>query len=165
MNRDELSAAFEEVFDEAIVFHGFADHMRDYDVYIETSGDSRTGIQPAHLRYRFTQCVRATATTAVRRDVWKESLDERLLDHQAYLQAEDLNGYVWGVKWQCLYPGISLLDGTAEAAQWTAGLGIPFYEARIETNGHNLELVFSDLIVTSLDPGFAPFTVPSSGRD
>ena len=165
VNRQELLAAFDDVFDQAIVFHGFAEHMRDYDIFIYATADPRTGIQPEHLRYRFTHCVRATATTAVRRDVWKQSLDERLLDYETYVQAEDLDGYVWGVNWQCLYPGITLLDGLVEAADWEDQLGIPFYEARIETNGHNLELVFSDLVVTRLEPGFAPFTVPSGGPD
>jgi hypothetical protein len=28
----EIQAAFDDVFDQAVVFHGFADYMRDYDV-------------------------------------------------------------------------------------------------------------------------------------
>jgi hypothetical protein len=28
----DIQTAFDDVFDQAIVFHGFADYMRDYDV-------------------------------------------------------------------------------------------------------------------------------------
>jgi hypothetical protein len=97
----EIQAAFDDVFDQAIVFHGFADYMRDYEVFIYATADPRTGIQPEHLRYRFTHCVRVTVTSAVPPAVWKRSLDERLLDHE---QGRDLVGYVWGVRWQILYP-------------------------------------------------------------
>jgi hypothetical protein len=44
-------------------------------------------------------------------------------------------------------------------------LGLPFYEATIETNGHNLSLVFSDLTAQAVEPGRAPFVVPDGGRD
>ena len=39
------------------------------------------------------------------------------------------------VKWQCVYPGITVVDKSAEAAQWSAALGIPFHEATIEAHG------------------------------
>ncbi|MDQ0616757.1 YxiG-like protein [Arthrobacter globiformis] len=160
MNRQELSAAFEDVFDQSIVFHGFAEHMRDYDVFVLVTADPSTGIKPEYRRYRFTHCVRATVTSAIPPSVWIRSLDERLLDYRAFMESSDIDGYVWGVNHQDLYPGITLLDGSAEAADWTQQVGIPFHEARIEANGHNVELVFSDLDITLVKPGYAPFTVP-----
>jgi len=75
-----IQAAFDDVFDQAIVFHGFADYMRDYEVFVYVTADPRTGIRPEHLRYRFTHCVRATTTTALSPDIWRRSLDERLID-------------------------------------------------------------------------------------
>nr|WP_239161120.1 hypothetical protein [Virgisporangium ochraceum] len=48
-----MQEAFDEVFEQAIVFHGFADYMRDYDVFVYTTADPRTGIVPQHLRFRF----------------------------------------------------------------------------------------------------------------
>lgn len=42
---------------------------------------------------------------------------------------------------------------------------MPFHEAVIETNGHNLSLVFSNLIVDVVEPGHAPFVVPNGGPD
>ena len=52
VDTSEMRAAFEDVFDQALVFHAFADYMRDYDVVIYATADPRTGIQPEHVRYR-----------------------------------------------------------------------------------------------------------------
>lgn len=163
MDRQELQKAFNDVFDQSILFHGFADYMRDYDVFIYATADPRTGIiRPSHLRYRFTHCVRAIVTSAVPPEIWKVSLDERLTDYE---QGLDLDGYIWGVKWQVLYPGITLIQDSADAERWSRDLALPFYEAAIETNGHNVSLVFSDLRVDSVEPGHAPFLVLPDGPD
>jgi hypothetical protein len=52
-----------------------------------------------------------------------------------------------------------------ETRQWSERLGLPFHEVLIETNGHNLVLVFSDLRVSTVAPGTAAFVVPPSGPD
>lgn len=162
MDVDEIQAAFDDVFDQAIVFHGFADYMRDYDIVIYATADPRTRIAPRHLRYRFTHCVRATVTSAVPPEVWKRSLDERLVDYE---QGADLDGYVWGVRWQNLYPGMKLLPDSPDAKRWSQILDLPFYEAIVEANGHRLSLVFSDLLVEMVDVGYSPFVVPEGGPD
>ena len=158
----QIQAAFDNVFDQAILFHGFADYLRDYEIFIYATADPRTGIRPEHLRYCFTHCVRATATTALSPGIWARSLDERLID---YDQGRHLDGYVWGVKWQMLYPGVRLVADSADARRWSRELGRPFHEATVETNGHNLSLVFSDLTVETVDPGYVPFVVPEGGPD
>ncbi|OHX04168.1 hypothetical protein [Micromonospora sp. WMMB235] len=162
MDIDEIRAAFDDVFDQALVFHGFADHMRDYDVFVYATADPRTGITPKHLRYRFKHCVRAVATSAVPPEVWTRSLDDRLVDNE---QGVDLDGYVWGVKWQELYPGMKLLQDSPDAKRWSQLLDLPFHEALIEANGHNISLVFSDLVVDTIDRGYAPFVVTGGEPD
>jgi hypothetical protein len=162
MNTSEIQAAFDDVSDQAVIFHGFADYMRDYEVFIYATADARTGIKPEHLRYRFKHCVRAEATSALSPEIWKRSLDERLIDYE---RGRGLDGYVWGVKWQVLYPGMKLVQGSADAARWSRELGISFHEAAIRTNGHNISLVFSDLAVDTVATGYAPFVVPSRGPD
>jgi hypothetical protein len=74
---DFIERALERVFDQALVFHGFADFTRDYDVYAYCSADKQTGIQPETLRLRFKHCVRAYVATAVTPGTWAQSLDER----------------------------------------------------------------------------------------
>ena len=134
--------------------------MRDYELFIYATADPRTGIRPEHLRYRFRHCVRATVTTALSAEIWKRSLDERLTDYE---KGRELDGYVWGVKWQALYPGMKLVHGSADATRWSHELGIPFHEAAIETNGNNFSLVFSDLAVSTVDAGCTPYVVPGTG--
>ncbi|WP_443678271.1 YxiG-like protein [Nocardia amikacinitolerans] len=160
MDAAQITAALDDVFDHAIVFHGFTDYMRDYDVFIYATADPRTGPRPEYLRYRFKYCVRATVDSAVPPDVWARSLDERLVDYET---GRELDGYVWGTRWQCLYPGARLVGDSAEATAWSTRLGLPFHEARIETNGHNLTMVFSDLQVDAVEAGLAPFVVPDDG--
>jgi hypothetical protein len=98
----------------------------------------------------------------VRPDVWRRSLDDRLID---YDQGVNVDGYVWGVCWQELYPGASLVPDSVDAARWSASLGIPMYEAQFEANAHNFKLVFADLTVEVVEPGYTPFTVPPSGPE
>lgn len=162
MDTSQIQAAFDDVFDQAIVFHGFADYMRDYEVFVYATADPRTGIQPEHLRYRFIHCVRATVTSILSPETWRRSLDERLIDHE---QGRDLDGYVWGVKWQELYPGMKLVPDSADAQRWSREVGIPFHEAVIRANAQELSLVFSDLSVQRVTSGYAPFVVPDVGPD
>lgn len=145
-----------------MVFHGFADYMRDYQVFVYAPADPRTGIAPEHLRYRFTHCVHAAVTTALSPEVWQQSLDDGLVDFE---QGRDLDGLLWGVKWQMLYPGMTLRAESTDAQRWTDALGRPFYEAAIETNAHNISLVFSDLAVDQVGPGHTPFFVSDGGPD
>ncbi|MFJ4654779.1 hypothetical protein ACIP5Y_26195 [Nocardia sp. NPDC088792] len=160
MDAAQIAQALEDVCDQAIVFHAYADYMRDYDIFIYATADPRTGIPPEYLRYRFKYCVRATATTALTAEIWARSLDERLVDNET---GRDMNGYVWGVRWQNLYPGATLRPDSEEASTWSRQLGLPFYEAMVETNGHNLSLIFSDLEVAAVPAGLVPFVVPLEG--
>lgn len=58
--------AFDDVFDQALVYHGFTDYMRDYDIFVYATAGPRTGFPTAaYLRYRFKHCVRASVTSAV----------------------------------------------------------------------------------------------------
>ena len=162
MNISEIETAFKDAFDQALVFHGFTDYLRDYEMILQLSADPSTGIPTAHFRYIFVNCVLANTSSALSPQVWSRSLDERLIDYRAGF---DLDGYVWGVKWQSLYPGFQLVAHSDLALAWSKDLGIPFYEARIETNGHNLSLVFSDLRVEPAPAGYRPFVVGRPFQD
>ena len=156
MDRAGIQQAFDDVFDQALVFHGFTAYMRDYEVLTYSVADPATGVLPGFDRYLFRHCVEATVTTTVTPDTWRVSLDERLLDSAS---SADLNGFVWGVRWHCLYPGAGLVQESRRATSWSDRLKIPFYEAVIETNAHKVRLVFSDLEVTSVEPGYTPFVL------
>src|SRR5207245_10575281 len=119
--------------------------------------DRKTGTAPPVGRYRVRDCVDATITSAIKRGTWADSHDERLIDHET---GKDLEGFVWGVKWQALYPGATLSAQSETADEWARAVGIAFHEAVIEGNGHKIVLIFSDLVVSrGLQAGYSPFTV------
>jgi hypothetical protein len=151
-----LEQALEEAFDHAVVYHGFTDYMRDYEVIVCVTAAPSTGIAPAHLRYLFRYCVEADCRTAVVPAVWRASLDDRLIRYESGV---DMDGYVWGVKWHCLYPGGRIVTDSARAALWATAIGIDFHEVSLSTNAHELTLVFSDLQVSELQPGYRPWSV------
>jgi hypothetical protein len=162
MDPDEIKKGFESVFDQALVFHGFADFTRDYDLYAFCTADPRTGIASQTLRLRFTHCVRAEVQTALSPAIWAGSLDERLTVYEAGV---DLQGFVWGVNWQCLYPGCELVPDSSEAKSWTEAIGIDFHEALITTNAQTIRLIFSELRITTQERGASPYTVADDRPD
>src|SRR5262245_2899214 len=101
MDPVELQQALDDVIDQALLHHGFTDYMRDYQLLIHATADPRSGVTPSTLRYLFRFCVQADCTTTVPAGIWRESLDDRLTTYQSGV---DLDGYVWGVNWQLLYP-------------------------------------------------------------
>lgn len=156
MNANEINAALRTVFDQAIVFHAFTDYMRDYEIVTYATAAPVSGISPRYERFLFRHCVQAHVVTTVPAEVWTRSLDDQLV---AATEARmESTGYAWGVKWHGLDPGgaVIVLD---TARRWRDTVGIPFHEVRIETNAHDIRLVFSDLHVSTLDHGHAPFVV------
>ncbi|TWG18930.1 hypothetical protein FHU34_114304 [Micromonospora taraxaci] len=152
----QLRQALDDIFDSGIVHHGYTDYMRDYEVIACVTADPRAGIPPVHLRYLFKYCVVAEVRTAVSPDTWRCSLDERLTDRTV---GPDLDGFVWAVRWQPLYPGAEVVADSERARSWADKVGIPFHEVRFEMNAHVITLVFSDLDVAEVREGYAPFAV------
>jgi hypothetical protein len=151
-----LQQRLDEVFDHAVVFHGFTDYMRDYEVVFFCVADPTTGIEPEHVRYLFKCCVVAAVRSTLSAHNWRASLDERLI-HSA--TGEGLVGYVWGVRWQVFYPGATIIADSPRAEQWSKELSIPFHEVVLEGNGHMITLVFSELVVLPASAGYTPFVV------
>jgi hypothetical protein len=88
--------------------------------------------------------------------------DERPVDYRAHLDAGDVEGLPLGRELPGVYSGFTLLSEAAEAAEWEIEIeiGVPFNEVHLEPNGHELELVFSDLFVTRVDARFSLFAMP-----
>jgi hypothetical protein len=156
VNVADLRQALDEVFDEALMYHGFTDYMRDYEAIVQLPTAPRTGPAPVHRRYLFRHCVQASCQTALPPRVWRRSLADLLVEFPDGLEPD---GFVWGVRWQSLYPGASVVAESAAAARWTRELGIEFHEVRIQTNVHDLTLVFSELLVSDMPEGYVPFRV------
>ena len=88
--------------------------------------------------------------------VWAVSMGEELL---GWPEPAGATGFVWGVRWQRLYPGGTVVTDTERAARWSDEVGVRFMAARIETEAHAIELVFRDLDVSEVPYGTVPFEV------
>lgn len=144
------------LFDSGIVSHGFASFLRDYDVVIEVptaKPDGSGSYIMGRFRYRFTHCPEAHANSTVDPETWRMSWDDLFTDYQAWEGAGAPAGYVWGVRYAAAYPGMSYVDHSASARQWTEQLNREMHEVRIETNAWVLHLVFHDLRVEQLAVG------------
>ncbi|MGW0853781.1 YxiG-like protein [Streptomyces sp. NPDC002690] len=140
--------------DQLVVHHGYTNYMRDYEVVFDVGpGGPHVGT-PTFQRYLFRYCVEARCETFQSAETWRASLDDRLLDLDTADPA--LGGYVWGVKFHELYD-IRLRPGSDATRRWTEAVGIDFHEVRMETNAHDLTLLFSDLEVCEVPVGYAPF--------
>jgi hypothetical protein len=148
MDRAELQRILDThgFFDEAIMFHAFTEYMRDYEVLVDVRAEKR--------RYLFRHCVSANVASTLPPHTWSKSLDDALLSQDP---AHSHDAFQWWVKWQCVYPGVSIVTDSAEAARWTEALGLDFHEVRIETNVHDITLVFAELDVSVIDSGYRPF--------
>ena len=144
------------LFDNAIVRHGFAPYMRDYELEVVASaaipGEPRS-YQEGRYRYVFTHCVMVRMETAVRDPVWAESWGDVFTDYAAWEAAGSPEGYVWGVNDMAAYPGATYLPESPRAAEWSQRLGRRMHEVRIETNAHNLELIFHGVRVQRVARG------------
>ncbi len=160
MTEAELNAILGELFDCQLVFHGYTSFMRDYDLIIYESVDPASGLNPRHRRFRFRFCTEATVRSHVRPDVWSRSLSDDLVEEASVTW--DSARYVWGVRGQEVYPGGTIVRDSERAKYWQEQVGIPFWEVQIEANAHEIRLVFSDISIEDVEPGYAPFV---TGRD
>lgn len=157
IERDDL------FFDNALIAHGYAPHMRDYDVVIDVVAsrpDAPGSYVAERVRYRFTHCVEATTRTTVGADAWRRSWDDVLIDRDAWLAAGEPDGYVWGVKWSAASPGLRYVEHSGRAAEWTERIGREMHEVSIETNAFEIHLVFHDFVVDQLAE-FSPDNPPA----
>jgi len=138
MNQSEMEKALYDVFfDSGIVRHDFALFSRDYDVLIEING--------RQFLFRFTHCVSAVIKTSVKDAAWKQSWDDSFTDEESYEKAGRPEGYFWGVNYSAAYPGAKLLADSIDARDWSIRLGKQMWEVGIETNAHDIDLIFHDL--------------------
>ncbi|WP_217247074.1 hypothetical protein [Streptomyces sp. AC602_WCS936] len=152
MDTAELQRTLNEHIEAVVVHHGYTTYMRDYEVIVNVWNGPQS--PSTYLRYLFRYCVEARCETFLSTDTWRDSLDDQLLDHET--ADPDLGGYVWGAKYHELY-GAELRLKSEAALRWSKAVGIDFHEVHVETNAHDLTLLFSDLEVSEVPVGYAPF--------
>ena len=144
------------MFDMAIVEHHFTDYMRDYDIFVDVIGPVPGGYKSEVIgrsRYRFTHCVLAEVTTSMPSEVWAQAWTDAFTDYQTWVDSGEADGYVWAVNWMGAYPGLSYIADSLTAREWATQLNKPMHEVYIETNAHNIRLVFHDVEIAWTSDG------------
>ena len=139
-----------ELLDIPILSHGFAPHMRDYQLVIE-SATHKDG--PGKFQITFTHCFDLKYKSAFDNDLLKRSWSDKLIDYQQWQESGEQNGYVWGVNWANAYPGFELKKDSKLAQKWGNSLGNPMFEMKLETNVFNLSFVFHDFKFEKIGEG------------
>ncbi|QIL21083.1 hypothetical protein [Thermomonas sp. HDW16] len=127
--------------DFGVMDHGFVPHGRDYYLLVECSMGQNQG----RHQLQFTHIAELSYTTVVADDVWAKSWGEAFVDYQAWLDAGEPDGYVWGTCWSLAWPGIRAVEPSTKAIDWSARFGKSMYEAQIETDRFRINLVFHSL--------------------
>lgn len=144
------------MFDSAIVEHHFTPYMRDYDIIVDVPAatpDGKRSYIAARCLYRFTHCVMAHVTTSVEDRVWRISWGDEYIDYKIWEAVGAPEGYVWGVCWSDIYPGLTYIEGSEVALDWSKRVGHSMHEVTIETGSHNFRLVFHDVIIRDIAIG------------
>ncbi len=151
--RHKLETSY--LFDNGIIEHHFTPYLRDYDIIVEVQANTPNGQGYIEGRYlfRFTHCVLAKVTTAVSDRAWQVSWGDVYIDYKAWEEAGEPEGYVWGVCYSDVYPGLTYIEQSPLAEEWSMRLGHTMHEIFIETNGHNIRLVFHDVIIRKIAQG------------
>ena len=127
--------------DFAILDHRFAQHGRDYLVFIETS----TGPDKGQHEIIFSHCVRADYETRVMDVSWPPSWGNEFIDYREWIRAGKPDGYVWGTNCCFPHPRFEAIRDSALAAEWTRRLGKEMYEISLQTDMFFLRLIFHSI--------------------
>ena len=131
-----------DLFDNAIVSHGFTPYMRDYRIVAELFHGGHLGLHT----YLFRGCVEAHYESSLPEGAFL--MDDVLLDLERAQTEEDApDGFIWGTNHADAYPGWAYVAGSERAAAWARKTGLPMHEVVIETNVYKLSLVFNNLVV------------------
>lgn len=149
--KDRL-AEYGGFLDVGVLHHGFAPHMRDYDLVFEALwGKKEGGDAKGTYRLRFTHCPEATTTTAVRDSAWRQAWSDVFIDEAQWDAAGAPEGFCWWARWSTAQPGLKYIDDSPHAKDWSERLGKPMHEISMTTEAFQVRIVFHDFTVTKLD--------------
>ena len=150
--------------DFGVMEHGFLSHGRDYYFIIETS----IGKDPGRHQLQFTHVTDLIYNTAVADEFWGKSWADEFVNYQAWLDAGEPEGYVWGNCWSLAWPGMSAVEPSSKAEEWSSRLGRAMYEATIQTDRFRITLVFHSIRTKKISEDrsiVSKCVIPLSGPD
>lgn len=139
------------LLDVAILSHGFAPYMRDYDVLIEAMwGEKEWGDASGRYLCRFSHCPEARLVNCLGGTGWRQSWADVFTNCDEWEKTGAPEGFVWGVCWSLAYPGLTYIDNSELAAKWSEEIEKEMHESTIETNAFTLNLIFHDFTITKI---------------
>jgi hypothetical protein len=160
MDQEDLAAHLQEMTDNLLIYHGFTPYMRDYELIVLQPASPASGMDTRFLMFLFRSCTEVLVRSLIGPQTWSKSMNDELLRPQQV--AAGTSGYVWGVRGQELYPGPKIVENSRMARSWSQRVGTEFHEVEVKANAQQINLVFTNLSVEEVSPGYTPFTVGSS---
>jgi hypothetical protein len=136
-----------DIFDVAILRHGFSEYNRDYDFVFEA--DSTDESEQSLLRFK--HVYELSYVTSVTTDTLKISTNDNFIDYKKWQETGEKEGFVWGVNYALAYPGFTILNNSAKADRWTKVLGFEMFNVTLETETYKIDFVTSDFEIIKLN--------------
>lgn len=131
----------EDIYDVAILRHGFTDYVRDYQFEIESNL-----IKDLKGRFilTFKHCYDLTYKTLVKDDVIRKSWDDTFINFEVWKKNNKPDGFLWGTNWSLAYPGFEEIKNSVKATNWSDRLGKKMKEVKLETNSFTISLIYEN---------------------
>ena len=152
---EKFRQAADLMFDNWVIRHGPTEYVRDYDVtvaVVAAKPDGDGSYVQGHHRIRFSHCPTAAMEMRLAPAVWRQSWTDDMIEWDAWRAAGEPEGFVWA-QGAIAYPGLSYVEDSADALDWSHRLGHPMHELLLETNAYRLRLVFHDLDLVQIARG------------
>jgi hypothetical protein len=134
-----------DLFDQSIIRHGILDYIRDYEIIGYLSGFDFD----LEIQYIFKGCIKADYKVKV--DPANYSMNDALLDIEKQDSLDFPKGFIWGVRYSAVYPGITLTEQSEELEELKHQYGISFSKIHFDTQVYDLTLIFHDLETRELN--------------
>jgi hypothetical protein len=136
-----------EIFDVAILRHGFSEYNRDYDFVFEVDSSADSG----QFLLRFKHVYKLSYVTSLTTEALKVSTNDNFTDYKKWQETGEKEGFVWGVNYALAYPGFTMLDNYAKGRQLDQGFGFEMFNVTLETETYKIDFVTSDFEVIKLN--------------
>jgi hypothetical protein len=142
-----------DIFDVAILRHGFSKYNRDYDFLFEAN----TTDGSKQLLLRFKHVYELSYVTSLETETLKVSTNDNFTDYKKWQETGEKEGFVWGVNYALAYPGFNVLDNSVKADKWAKDLGFEMFNVTLETETYKIDFVTSDFEIVKLTHDTDPF--------
>ncbi len=148
-NQNVHDIKIDELYDMAILTHGFTSYNRDYFFHIEANM-WKDELKGQYMIY-FVHCYDLSYQTLANSETLLQSWDECFIDFNEYLKAGEPEGFIWGTNWVNAYPGFSIVENSEKAELWTESLKKPMQELQVLSDVYKINLIFHDWKIVKIN--------------